>query len=213
MAELYKLRLHLAITTNTPRPFEFDAFRPNRNAIDGISVLDGFKCVLCEKVETQSLQENHDNQVLEFCPVRVQAYYGRSSVSPQLRYVQVTENEVIVVRTETDDIETFEIPANVHSVPASHATITDKRVLNQFGIYVFGYMLLGLIPTALISCWTNLFREYYFHEVQEPQTVDKYAPIWCKILWLACLKFKNQGTMTMNLTESRAEPVCPRDCQ
>ncbi|KAK9249950.1 hypothetical protein V1507DRAFT_73037 [Lipomyces tetrasporus] len=39
----------------------------------------------------------------------------------------------------------------------------------------------------------------FFHHVQEQQTVDKYALIWCKILWLACLKVKNQGTMTLNL--------------
>ncbi|KAK9241473.1 hypothetical protein V1506DRAFT_465946, partial [Lipomyces tetrasporus] len=130
------------------------------------------------------------------------------------------------------------IPANVHSVPASHAAITDKPDLNQFGIYFFAYKLLEWLDLAELGplLQTPKVQEFellkrislhilqdsrmdttagyqvmltkimvedkkrdFFHQVQEQQTVDKYALIWCKILWLACLKAKNQGTMTMNL--------------
>ncbi|KAK9342744.1 hypothetical protein V1522DRAFT_279786 [Lipomyces starkeyi] len=256
----YKIRPHLAIVWDDlieeelgqsddaysgPRPFALDAFRPGQAAIDGISVLDGYKCVLCESVLKHRCvrskdamrthyKRNHDDQVVEFCPVRVQAFYGRSSVNQQLRYVHVTENDAIVTRTNPDDFETLGIPANVHSVPASHAAITDKPDLNQFGIYFFAYKLLEWLDLAELGplLQTPKVQEFellkrislhilhdsrmdttagyqvmltkimvedkkrdFFHQVQEQQTVDKYALIWCKILWLACLKAKNQGTM------------------
>ncbi|KAK9249907.1 hypothetical protein V1507DRAFT_446227 [Lipomyces tetrasporus] len=150
----YKIRPHLAIVWDDLVEEELDAFRPGQAAIDGISVLDGYKCVLCESVLKHRCvrskdamrthyERNHDDQVVEFCPVRVQAFYGRSSVNQQLRYVHVTENDAIVTRTNPDDFETLGIPANVHSVPASHAAITDKPDLNQFGIYFLAYKLLG----------------------------------------------------------------------
>ncbi|KAK9426862.1 hypothetical protein V1505DRAFT_351806, partial [Lipomyces doorenjongii] len=273
----YKLRPHLAIVWDElseeglgesddeysgPRAFEAEAFRPGQAAIDGISVLDGYKCVACESalkhrcVQSKEAmrthyRRNHDNQVLEFHPVRVQAFYGRSSVNPQLRYVHVTQNnDTIMVQNETDNIEKFGIPANVHTVPASHAAITDKRDLNQFGIHFFAYKLLEWLDLAELGplLQTPRVQEFeilkrislqilndsrmdttagfqvmlgkimvedkkreFFHEVQEQQTVDKYALIWCKVLWLACLKVKNQGTMTMNLTLSQDQTRSARE--
>ncbi|KAK9481624.1 hypothetical protein V1527DRAFT_493434 [Lipomyces starkeyi] len=42
-------------------------------------------------------------------------------------------------------------------------------------------------------------KREYFHEVQEHQTVDKYALVWCKVLCLCCLRVRNESTMTLNL--------------
>ncbi|KAK9320193.1 hypothetical protein V1517DRAFT_356096 [Lipomyces orientalis] len=129
----YIIRPHLAIVWDdlieeglgesdddysVPRAFALDAFRPGQAAVDGIPVLDGVlthRCVQSKETMRTHYRRNHDNQVVEFCPVRVQAFYSRSSVNQH------------------------GIPANVHSVPASHAAMTDKRDLNKFGIYFFAY--------------------------------------------------------------------------
>ncbi|KAK9364314.1 hypothetical protein V1509DRAFT_573035, partial [Lipomyces kononenkoae] len=100
----YRLRPHLAVVWDDGTEqqlddsddeyagrtgFEPGAFRPGAAAVEGVSVVDGFKCVLCESdlqhrcVQSKEAmrthyKRNHANQVVEFQPVRVQAFYGRS---------------------------------------------------------------------------------------------------------------------------------------
>ncbi|KAK9368153.1 hypothetical protein V1509DRAFT_640043 [Lipomyces kononenkoae] len=59
-------------------------------------------------------KRNHANQSVELQPVRVQAFYGRSAANPQLRYVEVAEDNTTATTSEidTEDITKFGIPAN-----------------------------------------------------------------------------------------------------
>ncbi|KAK9385129.1 hypothetical protein V1515DRAFT_617600 [Lipomyces mesembrius] len=134
--------------------FEMEAFRPGSAAISDVPIADGFKCLTCERALTHKcfqskgtmrthFTRNNPNCDMEFCPVRIQAFYGRSSAQQQLRYVEVTETPAgTESRSEADDYSTFEIPANVHSVPTSHSVVADQRDLNLFGRYFFAYKLL-----------------------------------------------------------------------
>ncbi|KAK9241773.1 hypothetical protein V1506DRAFT_447754, partial [Lipomyces tetrasporus] len=74
-----------------------EAFRPGSANIGGIAVSDGCKCLPCERALTHRCvqskealrthyKRNHGNSEIEFCPVRVQAFYGRSSAFTN-RYV------------------------------------------------------------------------------------------------------------------------------
>ncbi|KAK9349621.1 hypothetical protein V1523DRAFT_337712, partial [Lipomyces doorenjongii] len=135
------------------------AFRPGAAAVEGVAVVDGYKCVLCENglqhrcVQSKEAmrthyRRQHPSQVVDFCSVRVQAFYGRSVANPQLRYVEVSENITDSTTPETDDITKFGIPANVHSVPAAHSTVVDKREMNRFGRHFFAYQLLEWLDLA-----------------------------------------------------------------
>ncbi|KAK9326512.1 hypothetical protein V1520DRAFT_394446 [Lipomyces starkeyi] len=165
----YKLRPHLIVIWDesteqemddsddegsSTKAFEMEAFRPGSTAISDVPIAHGFKCLTCERALTHKCLQskgamrihftrNHPNRDIEFCPVRVQAFYGRSSAQQQLRYVEVTETTAgAESRSETDDYATFGIPANVHSVPTSHSAVADQRDLNLFGRYFFAYKLL-----------------------------------------------------------------------
>ncbi|KAK9319358.1 hypothetical protein V1517DRAFT_332849, partial [Lipomyces orientalis] len=83
-------------------------------------------------------KRRHSGQAVEYPEVKVQAYYGRSKIFSQLRYVQVTEGE----DESVPPITSFGIPGDIHSVPHANSTINTKRDLNQFGVKFQVYPLL-----------------------------------------------------------------------
>ncbi|KAK9490114.1 hypothetical protein V1508DRAFT_406605 [Lipomyces doorenjongii] len=160
----YALRPHLAIlwdeTTENqgsgfrrrgPRFIAFNptAFRPGSLALRGIPGQDGFKCEVCEQRLRHICRHHpfhirhvrpfltHPNQTVEYHQVRVQAFYGRSNVQSQLRFVEVTENQ----STDLAPLSAFGIPENIHSVPGHESAVVDRKDLNQFGVKFQGYTL------------------------------------------------------------------------
>ncbi|KAK9427803.1 hypothetical protein V1505DRAFT_411626 [Lipomyces doorenjongii] len=102
--------------------FGSGAFRPGAAVVDGVAVVDGYKCVLYEGASLQHryVQSKEamrltasESIAIELCPARVQAFYGRSAPNPQLRYVEVAEHVTTLTAPETDDFTKFGIPANV----------------------------------------------------------------------------------------------------
>ncbi|KAK9326552.1 hypothetical protein V1520DRAFT_135981, partial [Lipomyces starkeyi] len=153
---MYHLRIHLAVIWDDimedqlddsddedrgPSFFNPPAFRPGLAALQGIPVHDGFKCQLCEqrlhhvctitkKGMRTHYSRHHRGQTVEYHPAKVQAFYGRSKIASQLRYVEVMDEE----DEGQDSITAFGIPEDIHSVPNHNSNITAKRDLNQFGV-------------------------------------------------------------------------------
>ncbi|KAK9481506.1 hypothetical protein V1527DRAFT_499697 [Lipomyces starkeyi] len=158
------LRIHLAVIWDDNMEHQLDdsddedrgplffnppAFRPGSAALQGIPVHDGFKCQLCEQRQHHvctttkkgmrtHYSRYHSGQSVEYHPAKVQAFYGRSKIGSQLRYVEVMDVE----DQRQDPITAFGIPENIHSVPDHNSTITAKRDLNQFGVKFQVYPLL-----------------------------------------------------------------------
>lgn len=161
---MYRLRPHLAVIWNDtvehqlddsddedqgPPLFAEPAFRPGSKALEDIPILNGYKCTLCDQklihvcVATKEgmrthYKRRHRGQAVEYPEVKVQAFYGRSKIFSQLRYVQVTEGE----DESVPPITSFGIPGDIHSVPHANITINTKRDLNQFGVKFQVYPLL-----------------------------------------------------------------------
>ncbi|KAJ8099523.1 hypothetical protein POJ06DRAFT_257202 [Lipomyces tetrasporus] len=161
---MYKLRPHLAVIWNDtvenqldesddegpgPALFTEPAFRPGSKALEDIPILNGYKCALCDQklihvcVATKEgmrthYKRRHTGQAVEYNEVKVQAFYGRSKVFSQLRYVQVMQGPEEMV----PPITSFGIPGDIHSVPDANSTINEKRDLNQFGVKFQVYPLL-----------------------------------------------------------------------
>ncbi|KAK9426838.1 hypothetical protein V1505DRAFT_286873, partial [Lipomyces doorenjongii] len=100
----HRIRAHLVVVWDERTERELDdsddehagrtgyasiAFRPGAAAVEGVAVVDGYKCVLCENglqhrcVQSKEAmrthyRRQHPSQVVDFCSVRVQAFYGRS---------------------------------------------------------------------------------------------------------------------------------------
>ncbi|KAK9357357.1 hypothetical protein V1504DRAFT_436808 [Lipomyces starkeyi] len=131
--------------------FNPGAFRPGSAPLEGIPVHDGFKCQLCEQMLShvrvttkeglRTLQEDHRGQTVDYHPVHVQAFYGRSKHQSQLRYVEVGPSQT----RDCTPLSMFGIPDDVHSVPGHNSTITERKDLNQFGIKFQGYTLLDIV--------------------------------------------------------------------
>ncbi|KAK9364629.1 hypothetical protein V1509DRAFT_601059 [Lipomyces kononenkoae] len=110
------------------------AFRPGSVALSGIPVQDGFKCQLCEQrlhhvcVTTHAsmrshYNRHHPNEKVECQKVRVQAFYAPSNVRPQLRFVEVTDNEC----QAGSELSAFGIPQKIHSVPGHRCNVHHKE--------------------------------------------------------------------------------------
>ncbi|KAK9311502.1 hypothetical protein V1524DRAFT_473271 [Lipomyces starkeyi] len=152
----YALRPHLAIIWDETTENEFSlfnptAFRPGSAALRGIPVQDGFKCEVCDQrlrhicVKTKEgmrthYKRHHLNQTVEYHQVGVQAFYGRSNVQSQLRFVQVTETP----STDMAPLSAFGIPESINSVPGHNN-------LNQFGVKFQGYALLKIVDYAQLT--------------------------------------------------------------
>ncbi|KAK9489516.1 hypothetical protein V1508DRAFT_400776 [Lipomyces doorenjongii] len=123
-----------------------DAFRPGSSAVNEIPSAHAQMLAIKGGSANSSQEESGD---MDFCPVRVQAFYGRSPTLKQLRYVQVQETPAQTVPTSyTNDYERFGIPGNVHSAPTSHTVSADRRDLNLSGKYFFAYKLLESLDLA-----------------------------------------------------------------
>ncbi|ODQ68694.1 hypothetical protein LIPSTDRAFT_7532 [Lipomyces starkeyi NRRL Y-11557] len=170
VARQYALRPHLAIIWDETTESQVDesddedhgsslfnptAFRPGSSALRGIPVQDGFKCEVCEQrlrhicVKTKEgmrthYKRHHLDQTVEYHQVRVQAFYGRSKVQSQLRFVQVTETQ----STDMAPLSAFGIPENIHSVPGHNSTVVERKDLNQFGVKFQGYALLEIVDLS-----------------------------------------------------------------
>ncbi|KAK9482123.1 hypothetical protein V1527DRAFT_447888 [Lipomyces starkeyi] len=166
----YGLRPHLAIIWDEIAENQVDesddedhgswlfnptAFRPGSAALRGVPVQDGFKCELCEQrlrhicVKTRQgmrthYKRHHPGQTVEYHQVRVQAFYGRSNVQSQLRFVQVTETET----TDMTALSAFGIPDNIHTVPGHDSAVVERKDLNQFGVKFQGYALLETVDLS-----------------------------------------------------------------
>ncbi|KAK9342129.1 hypothetical protein V1522DRAFT_461063 [Lipomyces starkeyi] len=166
----YALRPHLAIIWDETTENEVDesddedhgsslfnptAFRPGSAALRGIPVQDGFKCEVCEQrlrhicVKTKEgmrthYKRHHLDQTVEYHQIRVQAFYGRSNVQSQLRFVQVTETQ----STDMAPLAAFGIPENIHSAPGHNSTVVERKDLNQFGVKFQGYALLEIVDLS-----------------------------------------------------------------
>ncbi|KAK9235269.1 hypothetical protein V1525DRAFT_390626 [Lipomyces kononenkoae] len=154
----YRLRPHLSVDDG----FESGAFRQGAAAVEGVTVFDGYKCVLCESalqhrcvqskeaMRTHS-KRNHPN------PVRIQVVYGRSAANPQLRYVEVAEDNTTAAMRETDDITMIGIPATVHGLSGAHTAVADNRDRDQFGRAFYAYKLLEWLGLAELELLHNPF--------------------------------------------------------
>ncbi|KAK9343621.1 hypothetical protein V1522DRAFT_394250 [Lipomyces starkeyi] len=146
VARMYNLRPYLAIVWDESTEDQLDesddeqegtsqsspgAFRPGSAPLEGIPVHDGLKCQLC----------NHRGQTVDYHPVHVQTFYGRSKHQSQLRYVEVSPTE----SSDRIPLSVFGIPDDVHSVPGQNSTITERKDLNQFGIKFQDYTLLDIV--------------------------------------------------------------------
>ncbi|KAK9489132.1 hypothetical protein V1508DRAFT_362467 [Lipomyces doorenjongii] len=138
-----------------PSFFHPPAFRPGSAALQGIPVHDGFKCQLCEQrlhhactITKKGMRTHysryHGGQSVEYHPAKFQAFYGRSKIASQLRYVEVMDIE----NQRQDSITPFGIPENIPSVPNHSSTITAKRDLNQFGVNFQVYPLLETLDLS-----------------------------------------------------------------
>ncbi|KAK9312146.1 hypothetical protein V1522DRAFT_394398 [Lipomyces starkeyi] len=252
----YALRPHLAIIWDETTENEVDesddedhgsslfdptAFRPGSAALRGIPVQVGFKCEVCEKrlrhicVKAKEgmrthYRRHHPGQTAEYHQVRVQAFYGRSIVQSQLRFVQVTETQ----STDMAPLSAFGIPENIHSVPEHNSTVVEtstrsalnfKVDLSDLGNFLHNsqdesFELLKRLTLRMLEASREdtmagfqpllgkgvtdqnillIGHRDYFYEVQEHATLEHYATIWAKVLWIAWLAVMGSGTLHRRL--------------
>ncbi|KAK9358851.1 hypothetical protein V1504DRAFT_256946 [Lipomyces starkeyi] len=170
---MYHLRIHLPVIWDDnmedqlddsddedrgPSFFNSPAFRPGSAALQGISVHDGFKCQLCEQ------RLHHVCTTTK--KAKVQAFYGRSKIASQVRYVEVMDAE----DEEQDPITAFGIPDDIHSVPNHNSSITAKRDLNQFGVKFQLYPLLEIVDLSELGS--------LLHTPQDKSVRSRYRTGW-----------------------------------
>ncbi|KAK9427093.1 hypothetical protein V1505DRAFT_351509 [Lipomyces doorenjongii] len=214
VARQYALRPHLAIIWDETTENQVDdsddedhgsslfnptAFRPGSLALRGIPAQDGFKCEVCEQrlrhicVKTKEgmrtrYKRHHPNQTVEYHQVRVQAFYGRSNVQSQLRFVEVTENQ----STDLAPLSAFGIPENIHSVPGHESAVVDRKDLNQFGVKFQGYTLLEIVDLSDLSTFLYNSQDESFEllkkltlrmlEASREDTMAGFQPLLGKVM-------------------------------
>ncbi|KAK9242702.1 hypothetical protein V1506DRAFT_555903 [Lipomyces tetrasporus] len=125
---------------------EIPAFAPDSNAINGLPVYCGFKCLICQDTCTLKresmrahISRQHRGVDGRYATAYVQVFYGRSAACQQLRYVQVSDvNNLAEQRCDSQELG---IPEDLDNV-AGHEAAVAARDKNQFGEKFGAYILI-----------------------------------------------------------------------
>ncbi|KAK9318967.1 hypothetical protein V1517DRAFT_355445 [Lipomyces orientalis] len=161
----YRIRPHLAVVWDDKTELELDdsddeyekkdensmtgfasgTYRPGAAAVDGVSVIDGYKCVQCESALQHRCVQSKEALRTHYKRKHAnQAIVGQSTVAIRRGYREHDDFDA----PEPNDITNFGIPANVHSVPGAHVAVAENRDMNQFGKAFFAYKLLEWLDLA-----------------------------------------------------------------